>query len=307
MGLEITSSFASSIFAIAAGDDNYKVFIYDALNGKQLNSFPIDYDWGGRRIALSPNGKFCATGAFKRRGVSLYNSLTGKLLWQRKDLKKVQNLLFDPISNDLIAGLDQKLCHILNSKTGKTKERLRSVCMKYPSPDGFYVFGKKDILEIYGPKNKKICVIKSGSVLPVVFGPKMLYILKIICRNEGEENEKTYGIYRAFSLFPRLTQCWKKELADYPLTIANNYAKDLLLTIQRKEGEIGQGWLDYKLIVLRTKDGSILHEQRIEHFQDTALLPKAKLLIGALQPNQISIYTLSQIPVKVIRELKLGT
>ncbi len=142
----IATNYNGNIFAIAEFEN--KVYIWDIISEQMISEFNTILSFGGKRLAISSNGKLCATGAWSYNGIAVYATLTGNILWQRKDLKKVQRLKFSNHDNTLICAFENKPLHILDSSTGKTLEKLRSVKKFWESP--FFP------LRIYEKSKKKI-------------------------------------------------------------------------------------------------------------------------------------------------------
>lgn len=114
----IATTFNGQLFATAEFERLVSIWRID--NGEQQISFQTILDFGGRRLAISPDSQLSAAGAYHIHGISVYRTLDGSLVWSRRDLKKVQWLKFDPIQEILFAGFDEKPLHILDSKTGET-------------------------------------------------------------------------------------------------------------------------------------------------------------------------------------------
>lgn len=69
-------------------------------------------------------------GAYDRHGICGYDALTGEQLWQRKDLKRVQEL--EPLPGDRVAaGFSDRSLHVLAGETGETVITMRSVQALY--------------------------------------------------------------------------------------------------------------------------------------------------------------------------------
>lgn len=171
----IATSFDGRIFA--TGEFKELVSIWDIDEGTHKGSFRTHLDYGGHRLAISPDGQLCAAGAYSIYGISVYNVPDGSVVWTRKDLKKVQWLGFDPTSGNLLAGFDSKPLHVLNSRTGETLETLRGVRQKKCNPynDTCLVDGTK--LEIRGNAGKPIVLQRcTFAILDGAFSPGVVYL-----------------------------------------------------------------------------------------------------------------------------------
>ena len=83
---------ARPVAALAAFES--QVAIWDLQTLRRTIEFETVLDFGGRRLALSSDGSCCIAGAYNRDGVAAYDTNTGRVLWSRRDLKKVQYVSF---------------------------------------------------------------------------------------------------------------------------------------------------------------------------------------------------------------------
>jgi len=130
---QMAASRSSNI--VVAGEFEKRVHIFDIDTGALTCRFDAGLDFGGRRLAVSDDGKLCATGAYHRHGVSLHDTANGTLLWQRKDLKRIQGLRFSiKDKNSIFAFFDERSCHLLNVDDGKTAGKIRGMKWTVESP-----------------------------------------------------------------------------------------------------------------------------------------------------------------------------
>lgn len=155
------------------------VYVWDIESGKLINQLQTHLDFGGHRLSISEDGSLCAAGAYNVHGIAVYDTYNGSLLWQRKDLKKVQWLQFSPVEQTLLAGFENKSLHILNSHTGETLKTFHGTrsCWRSPYEDIYLL--EKIHLEIYATaKQKTVEKIDRNTfaVLDIAFGPEIVYI-----------------------------------------------------------------------------------------------------------------------------------
>jgi hypothetical protein len=86
----IATSFNGQRIALA--EFNSLVQIFDITDQQVLSEFKTVLDFGGRRIVIDEDGEICFCGCWERYGICDYETTTGKLIWQRKDLKRVQHI-----------------------------------------------------------------------------------------------------------------------------------------------------------------------------------------------------------------------
>lgn len=130
---QIATSFTGSRIALSKFETT--VLIFDLLQKQVLTGFDTILDFGGQRLAISEDGQICICGAWERYGICAYDTTSGKLLWQRKDLKKPQylrNLRAD--ARYLFVNLEYGASRIIDIQTGEDIARLPSVNSRFDSP-----------------------------------------------------------------------------------------------------------------------------------------------------------------------------
>src|SRR5882724_12685751 len=90
---QLATSRRGNVFA--AGEFERGVHLYDLLTLERLRTIDTTLDFGGRRLAISNDGSTLIAGAYQVHGIAAYSCDTGKELWRRKDLKKVQQINFN--------------------------------------------------------------------------------------------------------------------------------------------------------------------------------------------------------------------
>ena len=86
----IATSFEGQIVALAEFEK--RVQIFDITSLQVISEFDTILDFGGHRLVISEDGKICICGCWERHGICAYETESGKIVWQRKDLKKVQHI-----------------------------------------------------------------------------------------------------------------------------------------------------------------------------------------------------------------------
>jgi WD40 repeat protein len=105
---------------LAAGEFERTVHIWDLKSRQRISVFDTVLSFGGHRLAISSDGKVCIAGAYLVEGVVAYSTTTGKIVWCRKDLKKVQRIRISNDDQRVFCCFDAKPCQILDRRTGKT-------------------------------------------------------------------------------------------------------------------------------------------------------------------------------------------
>lgn len=138
-GMELVRHLATSYGGTILAAAEYKsvVHIWDLRTLAKLNTFETTLDFGGTRLAISPDGKVIAVGAWARHGIAVYRVRDGVELWRRKDLTNVQYLDFDRKGRRLWCCFHQRPCHHLESATGETVGTFRGTKKLWENPLGF--------------------------------------------------------------------------------------------------------------------------------------------------------------------------
>lgn len=155
--------------------------MWDARSGKRLSNFHANWDIGGRRLAISEDGKFCAVGAYQRHGITLHDSIGGKELWNRKDLRKVQHLKFSIRRNAVLAGIDQQAFRAIDTGSGSDLDKFAGVQDVWENPFGDQIFREKksgdhELLDLHGDEEKIVIRRTSRSVLDACFSENRLAV-----------------------------------------------------------------------------------------------------------------------------------
>lgn len=98
----------------------YFVKIFDLKQNKIISSFETIMDFGGSRLFINDKGNICVCGSFKKNKLCGYEVASGKMIWERKDLKQVQVLLnIRSDENAVFANFERLPSHLLNIETGE--------------------------------------------------------------------------------------------------------------------------------------------------------------------------------------------
>ncbi|GAA4447122.1 hypothetical protein GCM10023156_08800 [Novipirellula rosea] len=131
----VATSFDGS--AVAFGASKGVVHIFDLATGARVSRFDSDLDFGGSRLAIDPNGVFCAIASYNSNNLTL-TDMQGEQLWQRTDVDEVQKVRFSLDGNTLLCSHHRGIISQLDVQTGET---LRFNWFKK------VLYGAKDLVE----------------------------------------------------------------------------------------------------------------------------------------------------------------
>ena len=174
----ISTSFNGSRIVLA--EFKSQVQILDISTLSVISEFQTILDFGGRRMAISENGRICICGCWEKHGIIAYNADTGEKIWQRKDLKKLQHLHILPLdTNSVFAQFEIGASRILNIQTGMDIKKLNGVKLYWEGPyDSVNVHEKASRIELLDRRNQKVIAKiqrETFATLALAFSPGSLY------------------------------------------------------------------------------------------------------------------------------------
>jgi hypothetical protein len=128
----IATTWAGERVAVASFDRT--VAVWDIGSASKVAEFETVLDFGGRRLAISPDGTRVIAGAYQRYGIAAYEASTGTEIWRRSDLKKVQRITISADGVAAYCGLAGRAEHVLSLSNGETLLKLRGVGDVHCSP-----------------------------------------------------------------------------------------------------------------------------------------------------------------------------
>jgi hypothetical protein len=119
---------ASSIVAAALFEKTVQIWSWKT--GQQLGEFETMLDFGGRSLALTPDGCACIVGARGQRGrgsrgLAAYSIPDGKLLWNRAEIRHIQNVRVSGSGQEIYCGVEGSSAYIIHAATGDSVGRVR--------------------------------------------------------------------------------------------------------------------------------------------------------------------------------------
>lgn len=122
----IATSYYGDKIVLAAFE--HSVEVVDLKQKKIISAFETIMDYGGSRLFINNMGNICVCGSWKEKKVCGYDVASGKVIWERKDLRQVQeleNVRSDP--NAVFANFEKFPSRLLNIETGEDLKILKNV------------------------------------------------------------------------------------------------------------------------------------------------------------------------------------
>jgi hypothetical protein len=175
----VSTSFQGNIIAVAEFEK--KVQIVDVLKQKVISEFETVLDFGGRRLAITETGEICICGCWERFGICGYETSTGRMIWKREDLKKVQKIeIIRSNINAVFAQFASGVSRFLDIKTGNDILELRGVKNYYESRfQPVNVYDRSAKIEITDRQTHAVLAKiehQSFAILDVAFSPDSVLI-----------------------------------------------------------------------------------------------------------------------------------
>lgn len=125
---------------IAAACFEKTVQIWSGQTGQQIGEFNTLLDFGGQRLALTPDGTTCIAGAWGKlgrgpRGLAAYSVPDGKLLWNRHEIRHIQYVSILDAGRKIFCGTDNTAAQIIETATGNMIEKIKAARKLWESPN----------------------------------------------------------------------------------------------------------------------------------------------------------------------------
>ena len=171
---QMSSQYGGS--RVAAADYHGTVSVWDLVTRKRVSTFDTPMDFGGKRLAIHPNGHWCTIASWHYNGVACYHCETSELVWATKNIRRPQNLSYSADGRRLYCGCENRPCAVLSAKNGRKIGSLAAVDAVYFSQYQRVEVRerrKRQQFELRTANGKVIAELASLSfaILDVGFGP----------------------------------------------------------------------------------------------------------------------------------------
>jgi WD40 repeat protein len=131
----ISSAQCSPIAAAARFER--KVQIWNFATAELVSELDTVFDSGGHRLSVDPSGEYCVAASFRagqKGGVVCYEARSGRKVWHRADLRRVQGVRFSPTGETIWCRVEGGPIQTLDAHTGLTLGSLRKIREVFDSP-----------------------------------------------------------------------------------------------------------------------------------------------------------------------------
>ncbi len=183
----ISATVNGDRFAVAEWETN--VQIWDLNNGL-VSKLSTDLVSGmTNAISISEDGKQLAVAGYDNKTITLFDIESGKILWQRKDIRRpAKAMILNHYSELVYIDTESQGSFLLDRKSGETIEKLRGVEFirenPYSTVDQFEKTSTSSLVQRQSKKTIKSFNHKSFAVLDACFSAD-----KLICSYSGNPLE----------------------------------------------------------------------------------------------------------------------
>ncbi len=157
--MNISGCYNTSIVAVAEGGEKGRgqVSVYDLARRRRHIQFPVRFDPGARRLAVSKDTRICFVGCYEQGGIAAYSTADGTELWRREELTAVQYMAFLPSENAVFCGRNINLeGHVLCAESGSNLRICKGARSIFPSPLTSHLLASGIALEVYSAVGTRV-------------------------------------------------------------------------------------------------------------------------------------------------------
>lgn len=115
-------------------NSNGSVSVWNTKTLELVCEFASTIDSSGQQLAVCPRDLYIIVGAYHRHGIAAYDPLSGREIWRRKDIKRVQTLASSFNQPTVFACFSDQSAQALNIRNGETLFKKRMVRDFFDSP-----------------------------------------------------------------------------------------------------------------------------------------------------------------------------
>ena len=152
------------------------VIIQDLATGDRSAPFDTTFDFGGERLALSDEINGIVAGAYYAHGLAFYCGNTGKELWRRKDIKKVQHVTLSRDGKTAYCGREGSALAAIDLITGESIRSIRGVRSLHESKYDSVKFLDGSSPQVLSDSGKRRFKVESSTYIDVAFSPGLVFL-----------------------------------------------------------------------------------------------------------------------------------
>jgi hypothetical protein len=112
---------------VAVGSVDKDVCVIRVADNRRFDLPGVSYDFGGHRLTVDPQSRTLFSGAYYNTGIAAYEIETGNRLWQRRDLKKLQEIGYDSRDDLVYCAFEGRAAKPLNARDGRERRPIRGL------------------------------------------------------------------------------------------------------------------------------------------------------------------------------------
>ena len=132
-----TISVARCCPIAAAAYFERKVQIWNLATAELVSELDTVFAFGGHRLSVDQSGEYCVAASFHaghKGGVACYEARSGRKVWHRADLRRVQGVRFSATGETIWCRIEGGPIQSLDAHTGLTLGSLRKIRKVFDSP-----------------------------------------------------------------------------------------------------------------------------------------------------------------------------
>lgn len=170
---------------VACGEYERIVHVFELATGKRIARFESDLDSGGSRLAIDPNGKYCAVGSYDHKSLTL-TDLHGRMCWRRADLGRIDRVAFThdgdlvlcSYSHGVVCQFDVRTGEMVRFTNSKRELLGATWVLRSPHDDFFVIDQVKHEILVADHCLKRVAILKRKTfgMIGNAFAPEFLCI-----------------------------------------------------------------------------------------------------------------------------------
>jgi WD40 repeat protein len=160
---------SSNLQDIVLGAYEKYLCLFDPDSKKVGKIVKTNLDCGGSRFGYTNELQAFIAAAYHRYGIELYSSISGEVIWKRKDIKRTQKISLSIDGKLAFTSFSDGPLQVIDLHSGATIEKMRGITSYIESEDGKYVFveDRQPYIEIKELKSKMTLEKESFAILSV--------------------------------------------------------------------------------------------------------------------------------------------